>query len=209
MGLFRSDAGPFLLERRAARRWRATCAASLETLTGESFGQLWDLSETGARVMLDSAPPRGAAAMLKWEGHKVPCCVAWAADGMCGVAFKQPLDAGLVSATSRLIGDVERPIATVGNIRAGRKRSERKCDLGLLSDALEMGPSRLVIALQRRDELGGTAPRDALTAGEEMFFFGSPLAHVLAYEANLRASFLVSSASPDLLPGGRLPLSVD
>ena len=181
MGLFRPDAGPFLLERRTARRWRATCAATLQTLTDEYLGQLWDLSETGARLKVESTPSPGATAMLNWGDCRVRCSVVWATDGMCGVVFERPLDGAAVSATTQLLREHELPIATIGNIRVGRKRSDPNRDLGLLTPALETGPSRLVISLQRRPGLRGTASQASRTAGEEMFFFGSPLAHVLSY----------------------------
>ena len=76
--MFRPEIGPFLIERRKSRRSRATCVASLETPAGESFGQLWDLSETGARVEMASPPQPGTAALLKWASEKVACEVIWA-----------------------------------------------------------------------------------------------------------------------------------
>ena len=196
MGLFRPDAGPYLLERRAARRWRATCAAALETLTGESLGQLWDISETGARLKFDAPPPPGSAAILKWCEHKVRCSVVWATEDMCGVVFEDSLDSAQVSATTRLIGEVRLPVAAVRNIPMGRKRSDCHGDLGRLSPALDVGPSELVVALPRRHGLQETAPSGSLTAGEEMFFFGSPLAHVLSYELYLQSSIQDLASSP-------------
>ena len=198
MGLFRPDAGPFLLERRAARRWRATCAAALETLGGESPGQLWDLSETGAGIKLDVPPAPGSKAILKFGDQRIRCSVAWANDEMCGVAFDEPLGRAVVSATARLIGDVETPVAAFRNIRMGRKRSDPDCNPGILSHPLEAGPSKLTIALQKRRGLPPAPPSGSLTAAEEMFFFGSPLAHVLAFETHLQASIagLSNAAGP-------------
>lgn len=196
MGMFRPDAGPYLLERRAARRWHAQCAAALETLTGESLGQLWDLSETGARVKLDDPPAPGSAAILKWCEHRARCSVVWTTDDMCGVAFEDPLDSAQVSATTRMIGEVQLPVAAVRNIPMGRKRADCHGDLGRLSPALGVGHSGLVVALQRRPGLQETAPSGLLTAGEEMFFFGSPLAHVLSYELYLKSSIHDLARSP-------------
>lgn len=123
MGFFEPYKGPFLIERRAARRTRATCVASLRTLTRECVGHLWDLSETGARISVDSPPEVGETAVLKWGPEKVMCRVVWVDRDMCGLSFDTPIDAGVVAASARLIGIVEQPVAAVGNIPVGRKRS--------------------------------------------------------------------------------------
>nr|WP_166178635.1 PilZ domain-containing protein [Altererythrobacter segetis] len=123
MDYFQVDKGLFVIERRAARRTRATCAASLRTLTSESFGHLWDLSETGARVSLDNPPEAGATALLKWGSEKVMCSVVWTERDMCGLEFDHPVDPAVVEASTRMFGIVEQPVATVGNIPVGRKRS--------------------------------------------------------------------------------------
>ena len=123
MGMFRPEIGPLLIERRRRRRSRATCAASIETPAGEIFGQLWDLSETGARVQTADPPGEGTAALLKWASERVACQVIWARDDMCGLGFENPIDRDIVSATTRVIGGPEQPAASVSNIPVGRKRS--------------------------------------------------------------------------------------
>lgn len=123
MGFFQEERGPFLIERRAARRTRATCAASLRTLTNETFGHLWDLSETGARVSVENPPEVGESALLKWGTEKVMCRVVWTEHDMCGLSFDRPIPADVVAASSRLLGIVEQQTAAIGNIPAGRKRS--------------------------------------------------------------------------------------
>lgn len=123
MGFFEPYKGPFLIERRAARRTRATCAASLRTLTAESFGHLWDLSETGARVSVSNPPPVDESALLKWGADKAMCRVVWVDRDMCGLVFETPIDPAVVAASARLIGIVEQPTAEIGNIPVGRKRS--------------------------------------------------------------------------------------
>lgn len=60
--------------------------------------------------------------------------------------------------------------------------------LGILSKPLEVGPSRLVISVHGPRKIIDSGPSASLTAAEEMFFFGSPLAHLLAYEAYLVSS---------------------
>ncbi|MGZ3173936.1 MAG: PilZ domain-containing protein [Croceibacterium sp.] len=125
MGYLQTEMGPFVIERRAARRTRATCAASLQTLTDESVGYLWDLSETGARVSVASPPQPGENALLKWGTEKVMCRVVWTDRDMCGLSFDRPIASEVVAASARLIGIVEQPIAALDNIPIGRKRSER------------------------------------------------------------------------------------
>jgi len=124
MGSFEPYKGPFLIERRAARRTRATCAASLRTLTRESIGHLWDLSETGARVSVDVPPEAGETAVLKWGAEKVMCRVVWIDRDLCGLAFDDPIDPAIVASSARLLGIVEQPSATLGNIPVGTKRSD-------------------------------------------------------------------------------------
>jgi hypothetical protein len=123
MGYFEPDKRNLLIERRAARRTRATCAASLRTLTRESIGHLWDLSEAGARVSLDVPPEVGETAVLKWGAEKVMCRVVWTDRDICGLAFDTPIDPATVASSARMIGIVEQPVAAVGNIPVGRKRS--------------------------------------------------------------------------------------
>jgi hypothetical protein len=123
MGFFQPDKGPFLVERRAARRTRATCAASLRTLSNETFGHLWDLSQTGARVSVEKPPEPGENAMLKWGGEKAMCQVIWVEHDMCGLAFDSPINPEVVESSARLIGIVEQPTAAIGNIPVGQKRS--------------------------------------------------------------------------------------
>jgi hypothetical protein len=128
MGFFQSDKGSFLIERRAARRTRATCAASLRTLTNEYFGHLWDLSETGARISLPSPPAAGENALLKWGTERVMCRIVWVERDLCGLEFETPIEPAVVAASARLLGIVEHPTAAMGNIAAGRKRSAAKAD---------------------------------------------------------------------------------
>jgi hypothetical protein len=123
MGLFQPDNRPPVIERRASRRTRATCAASLRTLTNEIFGHLWDLSETGARISVPTPPPVGESALLKWGTERVMCRIVWTEHDICGLEFEKPIDAAVVDASARLLGIVELPTAAIGNIPVGRKRS--------------------------------------------------------------------------------------
>ena len=123
MGHFRQDEGRFVIERRAARRTRATCAASLRTLTKESVGYLWDLSQTGARVSFENPPQIEDAGLLRWGTQKVMCHVIWIDRDMCGLTFDCPIDSEIVASGARMIGIVAQPKAAISNIEAGHKRS--------------------------------------------------------------------------------------
>ena len=84
---------------------------------------MWDLSQTGARISLASAPEHGESALLKWGTEQVMCRVVWTEGDMCGVSFENPIDPAVVSATARLLGIVEHPTAAMSNIPVGRRRS--------------------------------------------------------------------------------------
>jgi hypothetical protein len=121
--MFQPELGSDMIERRRSRRSRATCGACLETPDGEIFGQLWDLSETGARVQTTYPPEQGTQALLKWNSEKVECQVIWASDDMCGVEFDSPIDRAVVTATGRIIGLPEQAGASLAKIPLGQKRS--------------------------------------------------------------------------------------
>ncbi|WP_162935776.1 PilZ domain-containing protein [Tsuneonella amylolytica] len=110
-------------DRRASRRIRVTCPATLQTMTTMTEGILGDISETGARFEAAEPPGKGATAVLKWGAHEAVCTIIWHDDGACGVWFKTPLAPELVAETAALDRVLELPIASVGNITQGRKRS--------------------------------------------------------------------------------------
>src|SRR5690606_39073523 len=116
MGMFRPEIGPFLIERRRRQRSCATCTASIQTPAGEIFGELRDLSETGARVQTTDPPAEGTAALLKWASERVACHVIWTRDDMCGLGFESPINRDVVSATARVIGGPDQPAASLANI---------------------------------------------------------------------------------------------
>lgn len=178
------DTGPLPSERRAARRLRVGCPATLRTLTADCVGYLWDLSQSGARVQTANPPQPGSAAILRWDKQEAACSIVWASEDMCGVAFNASIEDAVVLATTSLTRVIEEPIAALQNIPLGRKRSAQV--------APEAAPrtvpsknSNWHINLPRPRVVGGWNGNAAVTAAEEMFFFGSPLAHVLAYEAHL------------------------
>ena len=178
----------FAIERRAARRVRTSCPASLRTLTGQDTGQLLDLSTSGARVQLADPPGSGTAAHLLWGTHLAACTVVWAADGACGVVFETALDEAVVLETAQLSRVVEQPIAVVRNIALGRKRSSRTAREPMLTAPEEHGSRTWSVPLSKPQGSPGSRRRAPMTAAEEMFFFGAPLAHILAYESRFLSS---------------------
>jgi hypothetical protein len=125
MAMFRSEIGPFLIERRRTSRTRGTCAASVQTSAGEIFGQLCDLSQTGARIQAGDPPEQGTPALLKWASERVPCHVVWVRGDICALGFDSPIDRAVVSASARVIGGPEQSAASLSNIPIGQKRSAR------------------------------------------------------------------------------------
>lgn len=182
MGLFQPDSGPIVIERRAARRSRVTCAASLQTISAENLGQLWDLSQTGARIKADDPPEPETTAILRWASEQVMCRIVWTDDDMCGVAFDRAIEGSVVAAAARMTGVIEKPIASISNIAVGQKRSAKDSSK---ADSLEPvgGPLGWYVLPSRPENRDRIDLHTQMTSAEEMFFFGSPIAHVLAYEA--------------------------
>lgn len=111
------------VERRASRRVEVTCEAVLQTMTTLTRGALADISESGARFEATDPPGAGATALLRWGSHEAVCTIAWSDDGACGLTFKHALSLEVVAETAALNRVFELPIASVGNISQGQKRS--------------------------------------------------------------------------------------
>ncbi len=169
-------------DRRASRRVRVTCPATLQTMTTMTEGTLGDISETGAQFEADEPPGKGATAVLKWGSYEAVCTIIWHDDGACGVWFKQPLSAEVVAETAALDKVLELPIASVGNISQGRKRSmdflkrapvaEETAQTSAIEDAQPVSSAALPIpgAAPPRPRLGLPAALEKVfrsTVGEE------------------------------------------
>ncbi len=176
-----------LVERRASRRTRVVCDAVLETLTGRYAGKLWDISEHGARLQLPLAPEAGATARLRWEDHEAICRVVWGEEDMCGISFDSPLVEAIVAQTAERNRVVDLPIARVGNIALGRKRSLSLVPPAVAEPATtpepEMARSQWIVAFPGGRHCPIAGDVDALPAAQAMFFYGAPLSHVVAFQA--------------------------
>ncbi len=111
------------VERRMAARARADCPVRLQTAGGDRHGRLWDLSETGAQVLVDDPPAENSIALLKWNDVEVFCRIVWSANDMCGVMFEKPISRQTVAETVGEPAVDQGPAATVSNIPIGQRRS--------------------------------------------------------------------------------------
>lgn len=158
---------------------RVACSARLITLGADRQGQLWDISTAGARVEISQPPMKGATALLKWLTHEQLCTVVWTADGKCGVRFDKPISRELVAECMDYRHS--RSGAKLEKMTAGRKRSA-----ALVQGAPDTDPAKapfhwsfVITSGERKSPLIDMAQ---MTVAEQMFFLGSPLAHVLAYQ---------------------------
>jgi hypothetical protein len=123
MALFNSGVAVVPAERRGALRYRLDCPAQLHLTSGVRHGVLLDMSETGARVQTAEPPQPGISLLLKWQSHEVFCRVIWTSGDTCGVLFDRPLSAAMLDGTIELAAKPPGPIAAVGKIPLGQKRS--------------------------------------------------------------------------------------
>ncbi len=112
-------------DRRVARRYVVDCPARFTMAGGDRDGRLSDLSEHGARLETALAPSPGATGFLRWEGEEHYCKVIWSADGRCGLQFERPITTGLVEKTCSHVEVTLKPVAAVGRIPLGQRRSGR------------------------------------------------------------------------------------
>lgn len=133
-------------------------------------------------------PQAGATAFLEWEDQEVACSVVWATQDMCGVAFERAIEDAVVVATAKLARIIEEPIAALHNIPLGKKRSA-PVEQPASRSAEPQNLSSWSVSLPLPKGSRGRQEKAPVTAAEEMFFYGSPLAHVVAYEAHLSSSY--------------------
>jgi hypothetical protein len=110
-------------ERRTTIRSRVSCPVQLQLPSGQRIGCMSDLSEQGARVQLDNPPRTGASVVLEWMCYDAICKVIWATEDMCGLQFEKPIASTRVLEVMQYREEFSGPIAEVGNIPLGQKRS--------------------------------------------------------------------------------------
>jgi hypothetical protein len=173
-----------LVERRAFERVRLDCPARLVTVGGQRVVQLCDLSRSGARLSVDNPPAEGITALLQWGPHESLCTVVWASESACGVAFEKMISPELVASGDELPpSDGDRLAAGVTRIQFGTKRRA-------LASSVDHPPEKESAEIACWSLMLPRYPRETpitaahMTAAEEMFFLGSPLAHVAVFETH-------------------------
>lgn len=112
-------------DRRVARRCIVNCPARLILSGGDRDGRLTDLSEHGAKLETAAPPPAGTTGFLRWGGEEHYCTVIWTAENRCGLKFDRPIRTGLVEKTCSHVEVTLKPVAAVGRIPLGQRRSGR------------------------------------------------------------------------------------
>lgn len=125
MAFFNINTAALQSDRRVARRYLVDCPARLAMAGGERGGRLSDLSELGARLDTEQPPPAGATGFLRWNGEEHYCKVIWSNESRCGLQFERPITLRLVEATCSHVEVSLKPIAALGRIPLGQKRSQR------------------------------------------------------------------------------------
>lgn len=112
-------------DRRVARRYVVDCPARLIMAGGDREGRLSDLSEHGARLETTAPPAPGSTGFLRWDGQEHYCKVIWTVENRCGLQFDRRISTGLVEATCSHVEVSLKPVAAVGRIPLGQRRSAR------------------------------------------------------------------------------------
>jgi hypothetical protein len=181
-------------ERRSEPRLEVSIAGRLELPSGVRPVRIVDLTNNGARLQVEPVPAVGAPVLLKWEAFECFSTVVWAEANECGVQFERSLSQADVSSCRAELQLQTRPAAALDKIRLGAKRRQA---LVLRSDENTLSFSWWV-ALRRPSP---QAPVQQLTLAETMFFYGAPVAHMLAYEEEIKRTGLVGEAEAMLRSG--------
>src|SRR5690348_9280913 len=84
-----------------AQRTRVSMPASIVTMSAYRFGELADISQSGAKLRGEPLPPKGCIGLLRVGGLEVLCRVIWAKDDQCGVRFEEPVAPALLKQIER------------------------------------------------------------------------------------------------------------
>jgi hypothetical protein len=81
-----------IVGKRTAKRARVLLAAKLRTDAGEVDARLRDLSQKGALVECEAAPPVGSEVIFNRGSTSIPARVAWVGNGRVGLEFAYVID---------------------------------------------------------------------------------------------------------------------
>jgi hypothetical protein len=185
-----ADSAKYGAERRTLPRNPVAIPARLELPSGARWVQIADLNDRGARLHVASPPAVGASALLKWQSHECFSTVVWVQDSECGLRFEQDVPRAALSSCASTTLPRLKPVAALDKIRVGAKRRQ-----ALVLDEerdTESGLSWTLVL--RRPTPRGIASLEVLSAAEQMFFYGAPLAHVVRYQEDQSARRGASSS---------------
>jgi hypothetical protein len=148
-------------------------AARLELISGARAVWIVALDPYGARLRMESPPPLGVSALLKWDTHEHFTTVSWVGDGECALKFDRQVPQ--VARSIPASGDAQQPraVAALHQMQTRKRRKALVLDHSASSDMTY----EWVVRLGRRSSPIG--PAASLTIEEQMFFYRAPLAHLL------------------------------
>ncbi len=109
-------------DRRRSARFIVEVPAFIQTVVGKRPCHISNISDQGAMIETDNAPPAGIAACLTMGETEIFCTVKWSDKGKCGVEFENPLLDTTLAAIATEQVQPQGPVADVGRIQMGRKR---------------------------------------------------------------------------------------
>lgn len=110
-------------ERRRTGRLLVDIPVALRTVTGLRECKITNISDSGARLEMETPPAPGVSGWLVMGEDEIYCTSIWYAEGACGIEFEHTLRPGMFA---KLAGEKLKdagPIANRGNIQMGRRRS--------------------------------------------------------------------------------------
>lgn len=112
-------------ERRRSARFAVELEAVFRSISSERLGRLANISEQGAKILMDAPPREGISGWLAFAGQELFCKVVWASPEACGVHFERPLSQQVLVAIAGDQVNLGGPVANAGNIQMGRRRGGR------------------------------------------------------------------------------------
>lgn len=125
MSLFEARLQAMQAERRRTARFAVDCPVRFSTIAAHRDGRLANISEQGAKLLLQQPPREGITGWLAFAGHDAFCRVIWASHDACGVEFERPLPQAVLIVVAGEQVKESGPVANAGNIPMGRKRGGR------------------------------------------------------------------------------------
>jgi hypothetical protein len=155
-------------------------AARLELISGARAVWIVSLDPYGALLRMDSPPPLGVSALLKWDVHEHFTTVSWTGNGECALKFDRQVPQVAPMPMAARPANQPRAVAALDQMRTRKRRKALVLDHSTGSDT----NWEWVVRLGRRNAPIDSA--DSLTTEEQMFFFRAPLAHLVDRQRAIR-----------------------